>query len=673
MAAEAEAVHGVFAQRAAVAIPARNGRRSTMEPSRTRRLRAWLRERWGWVVTAAAFFINLIIYNVLYCYSIFLVPFQKEFGTGTAVTGWVGSLAIGLTCWTGLIANPLIERFNNRLVMVVGICLSFVGLLITSFMPNLQSMYASYSLMYGIGAGFTIMSSANLLLRYFPTANSTRAISIFMSGANIGMMAMGPLIHIQVKTIGWRNAFRVMGSLMMIVGLPLSYLYDQPSPATLKMSSKDHGNRVKKDAANSKRDEETEIGRDSLEKEQFLPDVRDITGLSTDANSNVGTKVSVDKWQVLNGTNASYSPTIPSSLRELPQTNGNVVSYSKLPSSDEDATASERDRDGDVPIDAKEGTTHSEQCTDQTLTSIHQKRRSLLVRVGVALTYPDVWLFCIATFCYGSCASFFYVHMVRYMLSIGFTDENGAQAVVAIGVSVLAGKFLLSSVGDCVPFPKLFLFLIATFVGIALSVSLFFVTNMAHVFTVIVLMGLFVTSICDSLPYSVCNQIFGLALGLETWTLVTCFHGTGYLLASVFGVSVDLTGSYDGAIWATIVIYGTAGTFCMLVPVYQRLFARERFFLLSSMNNSSCCVGSKVTDIENDVDFKRVKGAGAQLRTDDSVVTGEKVVGEATNIGRDDTHEQGNVKGIWVESHARDCNKCDVRSDPFIVEKVTTL
>eukprot|EP00057_Strongylocentrotus_purpuratus_P010378 XP_011664852.1 PREDICTED: monocarboxylate transporter 9-like [Strongylocentrotus purpuratus] len=148
--------------------------------------RLWFRARWGWVVTAAGFVINLVIYNVLYCFGILLVTFQHEFKTDTVTTGWVGSLGIGVSCLSSPIANPLIERFGNRVVIVVGILLSFSSMMLTSFMPILEVMYLTYSVLYGLGAGLQLMSSINLALQYFPTRNSTRSVCIIMAGANIG-------------------------------------------------------------------------------------------------------------------------------------------------------------------------------------------------------------------------------------------------------------------------------------------------------------------------------------------------------------------------------------------------------------------------------------------------------------------------------------------------------
>ena len=51
---------------------------------------------------------------------------------------------------------------------------------------------------------------------------------------------------------------------------------------------------------------------------------------------------------------------------------------------------------------------------------------------------------------------------------------------------------------------------------------------------------------------------------------------------------MDQTGSYNGAILATIIIYSVSALLCILVPVYQRLFARERFVMMDTYRDRCC-------------------------------------------------------------------------------------
>lgn len=127
----------------------------------------------------------MIIILAVHCL-IYLIQLILCYVLFPKLSGWVGSLGIGVSCLSSPIANPLIERFGNRVVIVAGILLSFSSMMLTSFMPILEVMYLTYSVLYGLGAGLQLMSSINLALQYFPTRNSTRSVCIIMAGANIG-------------------------------------------------------------------------------------------------------------------------------------------------------------------------------------------------------------------------------------------------------------------------------------------------------------------------------------------------------------------------------------------------------------------------------------------------------------------------------------------------------
>ena len=45
-------------------------------------------------------------------------------------------------------------------------------------------------------------------------------------------------------------------------------------------------------------------------------------------------------------------------------------------------------------------------------------------------------------------------------------------------------------------------------------------------------------------------------------------------------MSVDRTGNYDSAIYASIGIYCLSAMFYLAVPLYQRIFAKERYVMV---------------------------------------------------------------------------------------------
>lgn len=51
-----------------------------------RRCRAYLAERWGWVVTFASFCMHFVCFGIYYCFSITFIALQEEFETSSTAT-----------------------------------------------------------------------------------------------------------------------------------------------------------------------------------------------------------------------------------------------------------------------------------------------------------------------------------------------------------------------------------------------------------------------------------------------------------------------------------------------------------------------------------------------------------------------------------------------------------
>ena len=56
---------------------------------------------WGWVVVFGSFMIHVIADGVAYSFGIFYIEFLDYFRESRGVTGWVGSLMVGITWASG--------------------------------------------------------------------------------------------------------------------------------------------------------------------------------------------------------------------------------------------------------------------------------------------------------------------------------------------------------------------------------------------------------------------------------------------------------------------------------------------------------------------------------------------------------------------------------------------
>ena len=61
---------------------------------------------------------------------------------------------------------------------------------------------------------------------------------------------------------------------------------------------------------------------------------------------------------------------------------------------------------------------------------------------------------------------------VAFVTTNGFEEKDGAMIMTVIAVANISGKALISGIGDNYPFPKIFLFDIASALGIVVMVTL---------------------------------------------------------------------------------------------------------------------------------------------------------------------------------------------------------
>lgn len=101
---------------------------------------------------------------------------------------WAGAIPIGLATGASVIVTPLVDRFENRPVAIVGVFLCCISCILTSIITDFKLIYVTYSTLYGLGIGFCSLASMDLLLQYFPRKNCSRATLIALVGSSSGKL-----------------------------------------------------------------------------------------------------------------------------------------------------------------------------------------------------------------------------------------------------------------------------------------------------------------------------------------------------------------------------------------------------------------------------------------------------------------------------------------------------
>jgi len=131
-------------------------------------------------------------------------------------TAWIGAMAMGLNFFFGPITSALCDRFGCRIVSFAGALLSVLGLFLTSFIQEVNKMYVTYGLVWGVGSSFAFVSSIVVLGQYFDRKLAL-ANGIGTSGSGVGSLVAGPVINHLLQTVGWKNSMRILSAFALLL------------------------------------------------------------------------------------------------------------------------------------------------------------------------------------------------------------------------------------------------------------------------------------------------------------------------------------------------------------------------------------------------------------------------------------------------------------------------
>lgn len=180
---------------------------------------------YGWFVVAAAFAVTFVGFGSAYTFSAFVEPLQKDFAASRGSVSLVFSLAGFLYFGLGVISGPLADRFGSRLLAVGGMLLIGAGLAAASFATTLTEVYAAYGLGVGLGVGCSYVPALGAVQRWFVRRRGF-ASGLAVSGIGVGTLAMPPLASFLVQTLGWRDAYLILGCLAAVLGGGLALLIE---------------------------------------------------------------------------------------------------------------------------------------------------------------------------------------------------------------------------------------------------------------------------------------------------------------------------------------------------------------------------------------------------------------------------------------------------------------
>jgi MFS family permease len=184
------------------------------------------------LVATSFFALFAIVGLVLYGLPLYYDFFVKELGwtrAGVTSGNMLSKAAVGVVF--GFFAGTIVDRIGPKKPMIVGVIVASLALVGLSGVHS----FATFYLFYCMNAlGYVLagpLPNQVLLSRNFKESRG-KAMGIAYLGIGIGFMFVPQLSLYLINTFGWRTALKLLGLVVLVVGMPLVLMLSKSDIAT---------------------------------------------------------------------------------------------------------------------------------------------------------------------------------------------------------------------------------------------------------------------------------------------------------------------------------------------------------------------------------------------------------------------------------------------------------
>jgi MFS family permease len=141
-------------------------------------------------------------------------------------TGWASSalsLGVSVGAITAAAATPpvgiAIDRYGVRVPMTAGVALLAVGFAILLVMQT-PWQFAAANVFLGAGFAACALLPLTVAITVSVRERTALALGIAAAGASAGALVLAPALQVAVENLGWRGAYAVLGSAVVVTPIP---------------------------------------------------------------------------------------------------------------------------------------------------------------------------------------------------------------------------------------------------------------------------------------------------------------------------------------------------------------------------------------------------------------------------------------------------------------------
>jgi MFS transporter, ACS family, solute carrier family 17 (sodium-dependent inorganic phosphate cotransporter), other len=149
--------------------------------------------------------------------SVAAIPMQAQFGWTETAKGWVlSAFFVGYLAFMA-VSGALANRYGGKIVLGAAVLWwsIFTALTPPAALVSFSALIAA-RIALGLGEAAVFPASVNMIGRWVPAANRTRAVALFTSALSVGTMISLPVTGWLVRDHGWPMPFYAFGGLGLV-------------------------------------------------------------------------------------------------------------------------------------------------------------------------------------------------------------------------------------------------------------------------------------------------------------------------------------------------------------------------------------------------------------------------------------------------------------------------
>ena len=170
---------------------------------------------YGWMVALGAFICLFWCAGVIKSYGVIFNSILTTFSnTSVSLASWIPASMTSFALAMAPFASALCQKYNCRYVTMMGSLICALGLVLSSQVPNMESLFVTLGVLTGIGIGLCTTPGIILTARYFDK-NRAKANAFCLSGTAAGSFTLPFLIEALLSAYGFRGTVLVLGACML--------------------------------------------------------------------------------------------------------------------------------------------------------------------------------------------------------------------------------------------------------------------------------------------------------------------------------------------------------------------------------------------------------------------------------------------------------------------------